>query len=160
MTIKVGESIPAATIRRMGADGPEAIGTGEYFKGRKIVVFGLPGAYTPTCSAKHVPGFLRHADAFGAKGVDAIACLSVNDAFVMSAWGKDQGVGDRIDMLADGAAELTRALGLDLDLTERGMGVRSRRYAMVVEDGVVSALAVEEGTALEVSSAERMLEAI
>ena len=160
MTIKVGDSIPAATVRRMGADGPEAIAAEDYFKGRKVVMFGLPGAFTPTCSAKHVPGFLRHADAFRAKGVDAIACISVNDAFVMNAWGKDQGVGDRIDMLADGAAELTRALGLDMDLTERGMGIRSQRYAMVVDNGTVSALAVEEGPVFEVSSAEKMLEAV
>lgn len=157
MTIQVGSKIPAATVRRMGADGPEALDAQEYFKGRKVVMFGLPGAYTPTCSSQHVPGFLKHADAFRAKGVDAIACISVNDAFVMGAWGKDQGVGDQIDMLADGAADLTKALGLDMDLTERGFGVRSRRYAMVVEDGVVTKLAVEEGPAMEVSSAEKVL---
>lgn len=160
MTIKVGDTIPAATVRRMGADGPEALDAQEYFKGRKVVMFGLPGAFTPTCSARHVPGYLQNADAFQAKGVDVIACISVNDAFVMNAWGKDQGVGEQIDMLADGVADLTRALGLEIDLTERGLGVRSRRYAMVVEDGVVSNLAVEEGTALELSSAEKILAAL
>lgn len=158
MTIKVGESIPAATIRRMGADGPEAIDTREYFKGRKIVVFGLPGAYTPTCSAKHVPGFLRHADAFGAKGVDAIACLSVNDAFVMGAWGRDQNVGDKVLMLADGSADFARAVGLELDGTARGMGIRSQRYSMVVEDGVVKTLNVEDAGKFEVSDADTILD--
>ncbi len=157
MTIKVGDRIPAATLFRLGDSGPEPVSTGDYFAGRKIVAFGLPGAFTPTCSGKHVPGFLAHADAFKAKGVDAIACISVNDAFVMGAWGKDQGVGDRIDMLGDGSAELARAMGLDVDRTERGMGIRSQRYAMVVDDGVVTSLKVEDQPVLDVSSAEKML---
>jgi peroxiredoxin len=144
----------------MGASGPEPVDTKEYFEGRKVVVFGLPGAYTPTCSAQHVPGFLKHADEFRAKGVDAIACISVNDAFVMGAWGKDQGVGDKIDMLADGSADLAKAMGLDLDLSERGFGIRSQRFAMVVEDGVVKALAVEERPGLDVSAAEKMLDKV
>jgi len=157
MTIKVGDSIPQAKLFRMGANGPEPVDTTEYFRGRRVMVFGLPGAYTPTCSAQHVPGYLKHADDFRAKGVDAIACISVNDAFVMGAWGRDQGVGDKIDMLADGSAELARAMGLDLDLSERGFGIRSQRFAMVVEDGVVKALAVEEKPGLDVSAAEKML---
>ena len=157
MTINIGDSIPRATLFRMGANGPEPVDTQDYFKGRKVMVFGLPGAYTPTCSAQHVPGYLKHADDFKAKGVDAIACISVNDAFVMGAWGKDQGVGDKIDMLADGSADLAKAMGLDLDLSERGFGIRSQRFAMVVDDGVVKALAVEERPGLDVSAAEKML---
>ena len=160
MTINVGDRIPAATLFRLGEEGPEPVSTGDYFAGRKIVVFGLPGAFTPTCSAQHVPGFLAHADEFKARGVDAIACISVNDAFVMGAWGKDQGVGDRIDMLGDGSALLTKAMGLDVDRTGRGMGIRSQRYAMVVEDGVVTSLKVEEQPVLDVSSAENMLDEV
>ena len=160
MTIGVGDSIPGATLYRMGANGPEPVDTKEYFKGRKIMLFGLPGAYTPTCSAQHVPGFLKHADDFKSKGVDAIACVSVNDAFVMGAWGRDQGVGDAIDMLADGSADLAKAMGLDLDLSERGFGIRSQRFAMVVDDGVVTALAVEEKPGLDVSAAEKMLDKV
>ncbi len=160
MTINVGDRIPAATLFRLGEEGPESVSTGDYFAGRKVVVFGLPGAFTPTCSAKHVPGFLAHADEFKARGVDAIACISVNDAFVMGAWGKDQGVGDRIDMLGDGSAELTKAMGLDVDRTERGMGIRSQRYAMVVDDGVVTSLKVEAQPVLDVSSAEKMLDEV
>ncbi len=159
MTIQVGDKIPSATLYRMTEDGPAAITTEELTAGRKVVMFGLPGAFTPTCSAQHVPGFLRHADEILAKGVDAIACVSVNDAFVMGAWAKDQGVGDKILMLADGSAELTKAMGLDLDLTGRGMGVRATRFSMILEDGVVKALNVEENPgALDVSSAERILE--
>ncbi len=158
MTLQVGDRVPSVTLAHMTADGPAAIGTDELFSGKKVVLFALPGAYTPTCSAKHVPGFLANADAIKAKGVDTIACLSVNDAFVMGAWGKDQGVGDKILMLADGSAEFTKAVGLELDLTARGMGVRSHRYAMVVEDGVVRTLDVEENPGgLDVSSAESVL---
>lgn len=160
MTIKVGDRIPGVTLYRMGANGPEPVPTGDYFKGRKVVVFGLPGAFTPTCSAKHVPGYLKHAGDFAAKGVDTIACISVNDAFVMGAWGKDQGVGDKIDMLADGSADFAKAAGLVLDLTERGLGIRSQRYAMVVDDGVVKTISVEEGGVFEVSAAEKMLDAV
>ena len=160
MTIKVGDPIPGTTLFRMGTNGPEPVDTQDYFKGRKVMVFGLPGAYTPTCSAQHVPGYLKHADDFKAKGVDAIACISVNDAFVMGAWGRDQGVGDKIDMLADGSADFAKAMGLDLDLSERGFGIRSQRFAMVVEDGVVKALAVEERPGLDVSAAEKMLDKV
>lgn len=157
MTIKVGDRIPETTLYRMGEKGPEAVATADYFKGRKVVVFGLPGAYTPTCSAKHVPGYLEHAGDFTARGVDAIACISVNDAFVMGAWGKDQGVGDKIDMLGDGSADFARATGLDLDLSARGLGIRSKRFALVVDDGVVQTVAEEEATGLDVSAAEKIL---
>lgn len=160
MTIKAGDRIPDATLYRMGANGPEAVETGDYFKGRKVMVFGLPGAFTPTCSAQHVPGYLKHAGDLKARGIDGIACISVNDAFVMGAWGKDQGVGDKIDMLGDGSAKFAEATGLMLDLTERGLGVRSQRYAMVVDDGVVASVAVEDGGGLDVSAAEKMLAAL
>jgi len=159
--IKVGDKIPSARVKHMTANGPAEISTDELFKGKTVVVFGLPGAFTPTCSAKHVPGFLGKAGDLKAKGVDTIACLSVNDAFVMGAWGKDQRVEDKILMLADGSAQLTKALGLELDLTPHGMGVRSKRFAMVVKDGVVKHIAVEENPgALDVSSAEKILAAV
>ncbi len=160
MTIKVGDRIPSVTLAHMTADGPAAVETDEIFSGKKVVLFALPGAYTPTCSAQHVPGFVNNADAIKAKGVDTIACLSVNDAFVMGAWGKDQGVGDTVLMLADGSAAFTKAMGLELDLESRGFGLRSQRYAMIVDDGVVTALNVEDGGAFEVSSAEAMLAAL
>jgi len=159
--IKVGDKIPSARVKHMTANGPAEVSTEELFKGKTVVVFGLPGAFTPTCSAKHVPGFLGKAADLKAKGVDTIACLSVNDAFVMGAWGKDQRVEDKILMLADGSAQLTKALGLELDLTPHGMGVRSKRFAMVVKDGVVKHIAVEENPgALDVSSAEKILAAV
>jgi peroxiredoxin len=158
MSIRVGDRIPSVTLRHMTADGPAEITTEEVFSGKTVILFALPGAFTPTCSAKHLPGYLRHADAIKAKGVDAIACLSVNDAFVMDAWGKDQGVGDKVLMLADALAAFTKAVGLDLDLSERGLGLRSKRYAMRVDDGVVKSLNIEEAPrSLEVSSAEKML---
>ena len=157
MAIKVGDKVPATTLHHMTGEGPASISTDEIFAGKKVVLFALPGAFTPTCSAKHVPGFLEHADEIAAKGVDTIACLSVNDAFVMGAWGKDQGVGDKIVMLADGSGVLTKALGMELDLIDRGFGVRSQRYAMVVEDGVVTNLKVEEAGGFDISSAESVL---
>ncbi len=157
MTIKVGDRIPSATLRRMTADGPAEVSTEELFGGKRVALFALPGAFTPTCSGKHLPGFVANADALAAKGVDTIACVSVNDAFVMDAWGKDQNVGDAVMMLADGSAEFTRALGLDLDLAARGLGVRSQRYSMLVEDGIVAALHVEPGAGVSVSDAETLL---
>ncbi len=158
MSIRVGDKIPSVTLRHMTADGPAEITTEEVFSGKTVILFALPGAFTPTCSAKHLPGYLRHAEEIKAKGVDAIACLSVNDAFVMDAWGKDQGVGDKVLMLADGVAAFTKAVGLDLDLSDRGLGLRSKRYAMRVQDGVVKSLNIEEAPrGLEVSSAEKML---
>ena len=156
--IKVGDKVPSATLRTMGPEGPKAVTTEELFApGKKVVVFALPGAFTPTCSAKHVPGFVAEADKFKAKGVDTIACISVNDAFVMGAWGKDQKSGDKVMMLGDGAAEFTNAMGLSMDLTKNGMGVRSQRYAMIVKDGKVAQLFIEKPGAFEVSAAENVL---
>jgi glutaredoxin/glutathione-dependent peroxiredoxin len=160
MTIKVGDKIPSVKLTTMTADGPKPISTDDIFKGKKVVLFALPGAFTPTCSAKHLPGFVEKNAAIKAKGVDTIACLSVNDAFVMGAWGKDQNVGDRILMLADGSGDFTKTVGLELDLIGRGLGMRSQRYAMVVENGVVKALNVEAPGAFDVSSADAILKAL
>jgi len=160
MTIQVGDRIPSVTLAQMTADGPAAIGTDELFSGKKVVLFALPGAFTPTCSAQHVPGFVENADAITAKGVDTIACLSVNDAFVMGAWGDDQGAGDKVLMVADGSADFTKAAGLELDLTGVGFGLRSQRYAMIVEDGVVTTLNVEAPGEFSVSSAEAILDSL
>lgn len=157
MTIKPGDRIPSVTLMEMQGDKPALVKTDDFFKGRRVVLFALPGAFTPTCSARHVPGFVTHHDALKAKGVDAIACLSVNDAFVMGAWGREQGTDGRIHMLADGNGEFTEAAGLAMDGRAFGMGRRSRRYAMIVEDGVVKALDVEEPGAFSVSSAEQVL---
>ena len=157
MTINVGDKIPAATLKTMGSDGPEEITTEDLFKGKTVALFAVPGAFTPTCSAKHLPGYVTNAEALKAKGVDPIACLSVNDAFVMGAWGKDQNAGGKVQMLADGNADLTRQLGLDLDASGHGMGVRSKRYSMIVEDGAIKVLNEEPPGAFEISSAEAML---
>ena len=157
MTIKVGDKIPAATLAHMAADGPTNISSDDLFSGKKVVLFALPGAFTPTCSAQHLPGFARHSGEFKAKGVDLVACLSVNDAFVMDAWGKDQSVGDNVMMIADGSAEFTKATGLDLDLSSRGLGLRCQRFSMVVEDGVVKTLNIDEAGAFDKTSAESML---
>ena len=157
MTINIGDKIPSATLTTMGPDGPKPISTDELFGGKKVALFAVPGAFTPTCSAKHVPGFVQNADAIKGKGVDTIACVSVNDVFVMGAWGKDQNVGDKVLMLADGSAEFTKAIDTTLDLTERGLGVRSGRYSMIVDDGIVTQLNLEEGGAYEVSDAETLL---
>ena len=160
MTIQVGDKIPSITLHHMTTDGPTAITTEEIFSGKKVVLFALPGAFTPTCSAQHVPGYVANAEAIRAKGVDTIACLSVNDAFVMGAWGRDQGVGDKVQMLADGSAKFTKAVGLELDLSERGLGLRAARYAMVVDDGVVQSLHIETAGGLDVSAAEKVLDAL
>ena len=157
MSIKTGERIPNVRLAKMTADGPAEIGTEEIFAGKKVVLFALPGAYTPTCSKAHLPGYVVHSDALTAKGVDVIACLSVNDAFVMGAWGESQNVGDKVLMLADGSGAFTEALGLTLDLTANHMGVRSQRYALVAEDGVVKHLNVEQGGEFKVSDAETIL---
>ena len=157
MTIKVGDTIPSMKLMVATADGPKEISTDEIFKGKKVVLFAVPGAFTPTCSAKHLPGFVQNADALKAKGVDTIACISVNDAFVMGAWGKDQGAGGKVEMLADGSAAFAKALGLELDLMARGMGVRSQRYALVAEDGKVTHLGVEAPGGFEASKAETIL---
>jgi len=163
--IKVGDRLPEATLQELPVaytpgcpTGPDNLKVSELTKGKRIVIFGLPGAFTRTCSGKHLPGYVAAAEKFKHKKIDEIWCLSVNDAMVMAAWGKDQNVGDKVRMMADGSAKFTRALGLDVDLTERGMGVRSQRYAMLVDDGVVRRLAVEQSGQFDVSSAEKMLE--
>jgi glutaredoxin/glutathione-dependent peroxiredoxin len=160
MTIQVGDSIPSAKLMQATADGPKEISTEELFGGRTVVLFGVPGAFTPTCSAKHLPGFVQNYDALVAKGADLIACMAVNDAFVMGAWGKDQGVGDKLVMLADGSADFTKKLGLELDLVARGLGVRSQRFALIAKDGKVTHIAVEAPGAFEVSRAEAILGAL
>jgi glutaredoxin/glutathione-dependent peroxiredoxin len=157
MTIKVGDKIPSVKIKHMTKDGVKDITTDEIFGGKKVALFALPGAFTPTCSAKHLPGFVQNAAQIKGKGVSTIACLSVNDAFVMDAWGKNQNVGENVLMLADGNAELTKALGLEMDGSGYGMGTRSRRYSMLVDNGVVTQLNVEKPGAFEVSNAETML---
>jgi peroxiredoxin len=157
MTIKVGDKLPSATITEATAEGPKPISTDQFFAGRKVALFAVPGAFTPTCSAKHLPGFKQAAQDIRAKGVDAIACISVNDAFVMRAWGEEQAVGEDIVMLADGNGDFTKALGLEMDGTRFGMGLRSQRYSMVVEDGVVKELNVEEPGEFKVSAADYML---
>jgi peroxiredoxin len=160
MTIKVGDKIPNVTLHTMGSEGPKAVTSDELFKGKKVAVFGLPGAFTPTCSAKHLPGFVQNADKFKQKGVNDIVCISVNDAFVMGAWGKDQKVGDKVKLIADGDGNFTKAAGIELDLTGKGLGKRCRRFSMLVDDGVVKKLNLEEGGGFEVSSAEKLLDQI
>ncbi|MFQ5984679.1 MAG: peroxiredoxin [Alphaproteobacteria bacterium] len=157
MTIKVGDRVPSATLHRMASDGPAKVTTDEIFAGRRVAMFGLPGAFTPTCSGQHCPGFVEHADALAAKGIDMIACVAVNDAFVMDAWGRDQKVGDKVVMLADGNGEFTRKLGLEADFQAFGMGLRSKRFSMIVEDGVVKTLNIEAGGGLKVSDAGSLL---
>ena len=158
MTIQVGDPIPSATLNIMTADGPSAITTDDIFKGKTVALFGLPGAFTPTCSAQHLPGFVANADALKAKGVDSIVCLAVNDVFVMGAWGKDQNVGDKVTLVADGSAAFTKAAGLELDLIERGLGLRCQRFSMVVDDGVVKSLNIDPAGSFEATSAEKILE--
>ena len=160
MTIKVGDKIPSMKLMQATAEGPKETSTDEIFGGKKVVMFAVPGAFTPTCSAKHLPGFVQHAEEFKAKGVDTVACIAVNDAFVMGAWGNDQGTEGKVDMLADGAAAFAKAIGLELDLNGRGMGWRSQRYALVAQDGVVTHLGVEAPGGFEVSKAEAILEAV
>ena len=157
MAIKVGDKIPSVKLKTMTKDGMKEMTTDEIFGKGKVVLFALPGAFTPTCSAKHLPGFIGKAGDIRAKGVDKIACLSVNDAFVMNAWGKDQNVGENVLMLADGNADFTKAVGLEMDGSGFGMGTRSKRYALVAQDGVVKHLAVEAPGQFEVSSAESVL---
>ena len=158
MAIKTGDKIPDATLMRMTEKGPQPITTKEIFDGKKVVLFAVPGAFTPTCSNQHLPGFVRQADAIKAKGVNTIACLAVNDAFVMGAWGKAQNVGDKILMLGDGNGEFTKKLGLELDASGFGMGLRAKRFAIIADRGVVKHLAVESnpGQAVE-SGAEAVL---
>jgi glutaredoxin/glutathione-dependent peroxiredoxin len=160
MAIKVGDKIPSVTLRYLTSEGVKAVDSDEFFAGRKVAVFGLPGAYTRTCSSRHLPGYVANAAAIKAKGIDAIACLSVNDAFVMNAWGKAHGADDKVVMLGDGNADFTKAIGVDLDRTEAGMGIRSQRYSMIVDNGVVTALNIEPSGEYGVSSAEAMLAAL
>jgi peroxiredoxin len=164
MTIKVGDKLPAGTlmefyeVEKDGCSiGPNPVKVEDLTKGKKVVIFGLPGAFTPTCSAKHVPSYLANYDKLKAKGVDTIACMSVNDAFVMGAWGREQKTGDKVRMLGDGSADYTKALGLEFDLTAKGLGLRCQRFSMLVEDGVVKALNIEGPGKYEVSDAETML---
>jgi len=157
MTIADGQTLPDVDLYRMGDSGPEKISSSELFAGKKTVLFAVPGAFTPTCSRAHLPGYLTRSDELFARGVDQIVCLSVNDAFVMDAWGKSQNVEDRIQMIADGSAELTRAMGLEWDMSARGLGVRSHRYAMIIDDGVVTGLYLEQPGKFEVSDADSVL---
>ncbi len=157
MTITVGDKIPQCTLKVMGEGGsPKSVSTAELFEGRKVVMFAVPGAFTPGCSMTHLPGYVVNADKFFAKGVDSIICLSVNDAFVMDAWGKAQNA-EHLIMLADGNADLTRAMGLEMDVSAHGMGVRCKRMAMVIEDGVVKHMAIEPPGGIVESAAEAML---
>ena len=160
MTIKIGDKVPSVTLMQMKDGSPKPVKTDELFAGKTVVLFALPGAFTPTCSAKHLPGFVQHAGDLKKKGVDAIVCLSVNDAFVMGAWGEQQGAGDKVMMVADGNGEFTHAVGLEMDATKFGMGKRSQRYSMLVKDGVVKELNVEEPGAFAVSSAEHILKQV
>ncbi len=157
MTIKVGDKMPSGTVHEMTSDGPTEVSIDELFSGKKVVLFSVPGAFTPTCSAKHLPGFVNHADDLKAKGVDTIACMAVNDAFVMGAWGENQKVGDKVVMLADGNAEYSKALGLELDLTGIAFGMRGKRFSLLVDDGVVKQINVDESGFGE-TSAEKMLQ--
>jgi glutaredoxin/glutathione-dependent peroxiredoxin len=161
MTIKVGDKIPSAKLQHKTKDGVQTITTDELFKGKKVVVFALPGAFTPTCSAKHLPGFVQNAAAIKAKGVDTVACIAVNDAFVMGAWGKAQGADDKVMMLSDGNGTFTKELGLEMDGSAVGLGTRSQRYAMVVQDGVVKTLNVEDAPGkAEISGADNLLKSM
>jgi glutaredoxin/glutathione-dependent peroxiredoxin len=160
MTIKVGDKVPSVTLRYLGPDGVQAVTTDDFFHGKKVALFGVPGAYTRTCSQRHLPGYVTHAEEIRAKGIDTIACIAVNDQFVMDAWGKEHGAGGKVVMLGDGSGDFARAIGLELDRVKEGMGVRTQRYSMLVEDGVVKALNIEQPGQFDVSSAESMLKAL
>lgn len=167
MTIKVGDRLPSGTLYEYNETetpgcpvGPTPVSVEDLTKNKKVVIFGLPGAFTPTCSAKHVPSYLAHIDELRRKGVDEVVCVSVNDAFVMGAWARDQKTGGKVRMLGDGSGTWTKALGLEMDLTARGLGVRSQRYSMLVDNGVVKSLNVEQAGKFEVSGAETMLSQI
>jgi len=157
MAIAVGDKMPAGSFTVMGESGPEQLSSDDLFGGKKVVLVSVPGAFTPTCSKGHLPGFINHADDLSANGVDTIACMAVNDVFVMDAWGKDRGVGDKVMMLADGNGDYTAALGLEMDASGFGMGQRGQRFAIVVDDGVATHVAVEAPGEFEVSKAEAIL---
>ena len=157
MTIKTGDKLPDATFTVMGKDGPQPVTTAEFFGGKKIALFAVPGAYTPTCSEQHVPGFVARVDELKGKGIDAVACTAINDVFVMDHFGKDTGADGKIAMLADGNGDFAKAIGLEIDLTKFGLGVRSKRYSMLVEDGVVKSLNIDEAPPVhDKSSAETL----
>ena len=160
MTISNGEKMPSGAFGVMTDTGPGSISSEDLFAGKKVVLVSVPGAFTPTCSLNHLPGFVDQADQLTAKGVDTIACMAVNDVFVMDAWGKDRGVGEKVKMLADGNGEYSRALGLELDATGFGMGMRGQRFAIVVDDGVATHVAIEDPGQFEVSKAEAILDAL
>lgn len=160
MTITPGSTIPTATVYEMTPDGPQGVTTDELFKGKRVVMFGIPGAFTPTCSAHHLPGFVQHADRLREKGIDSLICMAVNDAFVMGAWGKDQGVGDAVRMIADGDGELTKAMGMELDLSGKGLGLRCQRFALVVNDGVIERVEIDPAGTFEFTSAEAILSSL
>lgn len=157
MTISIGDTVPTVTFMSMTDEGPKPVNSADYFKGRRIALFSVPGAFTPTCSARHLPGFVDHAAAIKAKGIAEIACTAVNDAFVMGAWGKSANVGDAVTLLADGNGDFAKALGLTMDGSAFGLGQRGSRWSMIVNDGTVEKLNVEEGGAFDVSSAEHLL---
>lgn len=159
MTVQVGDSIPDVTMKIMGDQGPQDISTADIFSGKKVVLFAVPGAFTPTCSAAHLPGYVANADKIKAAGVDSIVCLSVNDAFVMDAWGKGQNA-EEIMMVGDGNGEFTKAMGVEMDGSGFGLGTRSIRYSLIAEDGKITALNLEQGGAFEVSSAEAIMEVL
>ncbi len=157
MTIKVGDSIPDATLVKVTTAGPTPVTTADMFGGRTVALFSVPGAFTPTCSAKHLPGFVTNADTIRSHGVDEILCIAVNDAFVMAAWAKSADAGEKVTMIADGSADFTKALGLEMDATRFGMGIRGQRFSMLVKDGIVTHLNIEDPGAFAVSSAEHMM---
>jgi peroxiredoxin len=157
MPIKVGDKMPSGTLTLATNDGPQKVSAEEFFKGKRVVLFSVPGAFTPTCDAKHLPGFVERAADLRAKGVDTVACIAVNDAFVMKAWGKSQNCDGKVQMIADGNAEYTKALGLEMDATGFGMGTRGQRFALIVDDGVVKSVSVESKGEFKVSSAESVL---
>ena len=159
-TIQVGDTIPSMKLMTATPDGPQEMSTDDVFKGKKVVLFAVPGAFTPTCSARHLPGFVQHGAEIRAKGIDSIVCMAVNDAFVLGAWAKEQHVDSTIIMLADGSGAFTRALGLELDLTARGLGVRSQRFALLAENGKVTHLMIEAPGGFDVSRAEAVLAAL
>jgi glutaredoxin/glutathione-dependent peroxiredoxin len=161
MTIKVGDKLPSVTLRQVTPEGPREITTDEFFRGKKVALFAVPGAFTPACSQRHLPGYVEKAADIKSKGVDEVACVAVNDAAVMTAWGKDQKTEGKVTMLADGSGEFARALDLELDLSKAGLGTRSKRYSMLVDNGVVKSLNVEQQPGqVEASSAEAMLRAL
>ena len=161
MAIKVGDKVPSATLRYLSPEGPKEITTDDLFRGKKVAVFAVPGAFTPACSQRHLPGYVEKAADLKGKGIDTIACIAVNDVFVMDAWGKSQNCGDKVMMLADGSGDFTRSIGLELDMRTRGLGVRSQRYSMLVDNGTVKSLNVESQPGqVEASGADAMLKGL